>query len=58
MKRYPADILWVVRRKDIFVLNSNSMEVFQMILTDEICDKLCAATSKKAGKSALISALR
>lgn len=48
MKRYSADILWVVRRKDIFVLNSNSMEVFQMILTDEICDKLCAAASKKS----------
>lgn len=35
-------------KKHIFVLNFNIMEVFQMILTDEICDKLCAAAREKS----------
>lgn len=47
MRIYLADILWTVR-KNIFVLNFNIMEVFQMILTDEICDKLCAAAREKS----------
>lgn len=29
-------------------MNTNSMEGFQMILTDEICDKLCAAAREKS----------
>lgn len=36
-------------KEDILnIQNFNSMEVFQMILTDEICDKLCAAAREKS----------
>lgn len=48
MIRYLTAILFVVRRRYNFVLNYNSMEVFKMILTDEICDKLCAAAREKS----------
>lgn len=33
-----------------FVSILYGMEDFQMILTDELCDKLCAAARKKARK--------